>query len=172
MFPKNSGFSPQIIHFNRVFLYKSSILGTPIFSNTHFGWEFIHPNPRRDFLLGWPFCLDFSHGCVWRVRGGDSISLSILTPQRPACFEDLYTPAILQVSKTLPLEGAMILSAGQIYPLRTVKKNTIHWIHSLDISRCFIWVTYHSIDLHPLCDNSGSGVHSAKIWPNYNISST
>ena len=28
---KNSGFSPQIIHFNRVFHYKPSILGYPYF---------------------------------------------------------------------------------------------------------------------------------------------
>ena len=33
---ENSGFSPQIIHFNRVFHYKPSILGVPpIFGNTH-----------------------------------------------------------------------------------------------------------------------------------------
>ena len=32
---KNSGFSLQIIHFNRVFHYKPSIWGTPIFGNTH-----------------------------------------------------------------------------------------------------------------------------------------
>ncbi len=31
---KNNG-TPQIIHFNRVFHYKPSILGTPIFGNTH-----------------------------------------------------------------------------------------------------------------------------------------
>ena len=31
MFPENSGFSPQIIHFNRVFYYKPSILGYPYF---------------------------------------------------------------------------------------------------------------------------------------------
>ena len=37
MFPKNSGCSPQIIHFDRVFHYKPSILGgfPPIFGNTH-----------------------------------------------------------------------------------------------------------------------------------------
>ena len=34
--PKNGGFSPQIIHFNRDFHYKSSILGYPFF------WK--HPN--------------------------------------------------------------------------------------------------------------------------------
>ena len=33
---ENSGFSPQIIHFNRVFHYKPSIFGVPpIFGNTH-----------------------------------------------------------------------------------------------------------------------------------------
>ena len=32
---ENSGFYPQIIHFNRVFHYKPSIFGTPIFGNTH-----------------------------------------------------------------------------------------------------------------------------------------
>ena len=32
---KNSGFSPQIIHLNRVFHYKSSILGYHYFGNTH-----------------------------------------------------------------------------------------------------------------------------------------
>ncbi len=31
---KNNG-TPQIIHFNRVFHYKPSILGTPIFGNIH-----------------------------------------------------------------------------------------------------------------------------------------
>ena len=31
---ENSGFSPQIIHFNRVFHYKPSILGIPLFSET------------------------------------------------------------------------------------------------------------------------------------------
>ena len=35
-FPKIVGFPPQIIHFNRVFHYKPSILGVPpIFGNTH-----------------------------------------------------------------------------------------------------------------------------------------
>ena len=32
---ENGGFSTQIIQFNRVFHYKSSILGTPIFGNIH-----------------------------------------------------------------------------------------------------------------------------------------
>ena len=32
---ENSGFSPQIIHFNRVFHYKPSIWGTTIFGNPH-----------------------------------------------------------------------------------------------------------------------------------------
>ena len=32
---ENSGFSPQIIHFDRVFHYKPSILGYPYFWNTH-----------------------------------------------------------------------------------------------------------------------------------------
>ena len=31
---ENSGFSPQIIHFNRVFHYKPSILGYPLFLET------------------------------------------------------------------------------------------------------------------------------------------
>ena len=31
VFPKNRGFSPQIIHLNRVFTYKPSILGYPCF---------------------------------------------------------------------------------------------------------------------------------------------
>ena len=31
---ENSGFSPQIIHFNRVFHYKQSFWGTTIFGNT------------------------------------------------------------------------------------------------------------------------------------------
>ena len=38
MFPKNSGFSPQIIHFNTVFQYKPSILGY------HYFWK----HPYRD----------------------------------------------------------------------------------------------------------------------------
>jgi len=31
---KNSGFSPQIIHFDGVFYYKPSILGIPLFLET------------------------------------------------------------------------------------------------------------------------------------------
>ena len=34
---KNSGFSPQIIHSNRVFYYNHPFWGTPIFGNTHMG---------------------------------------------------------------------------------------------------------------------------------------
>ena len=37
---ENSGFSPQIIHFNRVFHYKPSILGY------HYSWK--HPSLKRD----------------------------------------------------------------------------------------------------------------------------
>ena len=39
---ENSGFSPQIIHFNRVFHYKSSILGYPYF------WK--HPFTYNEWL--------------------------------------------------------------------------------------------------------------------------
>ena len=39
MFPKNSGFSPQIIHFNRVFHYKPSMLGAhPYFWKHPYTW--------------------------------------------------------------------------------------------------------------------------------------
>ena len=38
VFPKNSGFSPQIIHFHRVFPYKPSILGYPHFLETPIWW--------------------------------------------------------------------------------------------------------------------------------------
>ena len=39
---KNRGVSPQIIQFNRVFHYKPSILGYPIFRNTHIYTKFPH----------------------------------------------------------------------------------------------------------------------------------
>ena len=40
---ENSGFSPQIIHFNRVFPYKPSILGYPYF------WK--HPYPAMHLRI-------------------------------------------------------------------------------------------------------------------------
>ena len=42
---KNSGFSPQIIHFNRVFHYKPSILGYPYF------WKHPHGSGRSPSIL-------------------------------------------------------------------------------------------------------------------------
>ncbi len=48
---------PQIIHFNRVFHYKPSILGTPILGNIHipfyFGFDQLLPQLLRS-LLKWP----------------------------------------------------------------------------------------------------------------------
>ena len=39
VFPKNSRFSPQIIHLNKVFHYfHHPVWGSPIFGNTHIGW--------------------------------------------------------------------------------------------------------------------------------------
>ena len=53
MFPKIVGFCPEIIHFNRVFHYKPSILGysTPIFGNTHIGISGKHIS----LIYPWPF---------------------------------------------------------------------------------------------------------------------
>ena len=56
---KNGGFSPQIIHFNKVFHYKPSILGYPFF------WK--HPDGKRNFC----FCL------VFFALGGGSVLLGI-----------------------------------------------------------------------------------------------
>ena len=54
---KNSGKTPQIIHFNRVFHYKPSILGpTPIFGNIHVGSS----NCSLNFLE-LKACLDSKH---------------------------------------------------------------------------------------------------------------
>ena len=44
MFPKNSGFSPQIIHFNSVFHYKPSILG----ENPYF-WKYPNGESQKRF---------------------------------------------------------------------------------------------------------------------------
>ena len=67
-FPKNSGFSTQIIHFNRVFHYKPSILWYPYFWN--------HPNCfLRLGVLGFPKCL--RNSCV-RWWNGLDLSLDTL----------------------------------------------------------------------------------------------
>ena len=44
---ENSGFSPQIIHFNRVFHYKTSILGYPYCWKHPYGLVFFVFSPKK-----------------------------------------------------------------------------------------------------------------------------
>ena len=59
---ENSGFSPQIIHFNKVFHCKPSIFGVPLFLEI--------PTQKRNFLFKdlWGF---YSLQYIWRVGGVD-----------------------------------------------------------------------------------------------------
>ena len=48
---KNRGFSPQIIHFNKVFHYKPSIVGKPtIFGNHHIVKNHVPGDSSRDLF--------------------------------------------------------------------------------------------------------------------------
>ena len=83
MFPKIMGFPPQIIYFNRVFHYKSSILGVfHIFGNTHINFlvffEGDDGSPRK------------SRRRFEIRRFGDSLSLqSKRVPETPVFVEQL-----------------------------------------------------------------------------------
>ena len=74
---KKSGFSPQIIHFNRVFHYKPSILRYPYF------WK--HPNPVSgiaDFKVPRRPLIFFGKGLLlgagsWNVVGGTTLMAEI-----------------------------------------------------------------------------------------------
>ena len=65
---ENSGFSPQIIHFNRVFHYKPSILGVfpPFFGNPHISGGELSPDfwSINSTILG----SGDSHAGMWHVR--------------------------------------------------------------------------------------------------------
>ena len=65
---ENSG-TPQIIHFNRVFHYKPSILGYPYFWKHSFGGTMIHqiPNQRPTTNNPQPWRLD---ELIWELRAG------------------------------------------------------------------------------------------------------
>ena len=66
---KNSGFSPQIIHFNRVFHYKPSILGYPYFwKHLHLHlWQLPMPcTPNNSFGLILCSCVARKERFVWQ----------------------------------------------------------------------------------------------------------
>ena len=74
---KNRWFSPQIIHFNRGFHYKPSILGYPYF------WK--HPN-RRDFLF-----IFQTHKCFFSPPGNH---LFKVIPSTVGLFSRVKTPIL------------------------------------------------------------------------------
>ena len=67
---KNNG-TPQIIHFNRVFHYKPSIWGTPIFGNTRIMYHLLDDHPEVPEFFGLLGCrLDGSElGSMLRING-------------------------------------------------------------------------------------------------------
>ena len=83
MFPKNSGFSPQIIHFNRVFHYfHHPFWGpTPIFGNTHV--EDVNCNPVTCSLFRFPCrCLRLGYRKAWAL-GDVTLNSHKRVQQRP-----------------------------------------------------------------------------------------
>ena len=51
VFPKNGGFSPQIIHFDRVFHYKPSILGYHHFWNHPYEYGIIYGSMSLYYMM-------------------------------------------------------------------------------------------------------------------------
>jgi len=113
MFPKIGGFYPQIIHFNRVFHYKPSILGYPYF------WK--HPNQLNQFF----FHSSRLENCRKSTLFPLSATLSFLTkssnfvlcnprgvfwPQ----YQNLKTSFMYVVVVTLKVERHIILSFWSI----------------------------------------------------------
>ena len=71
---ENSGFSPQIIHFNRVFHYQPSILGYPYF------WK--HPYPVVGSCF---FSIQFPKSISWLMeKGPNSLQTSKDSHRKPS----------------------------------------------------------------------------------------